>query len=84
MKNLLVIGAMVLGMSAAQAEIPCISYQEAWNGAGRLSSRVAVDELPELVPGWTWIKVYKPSRDPELMDWNWLSWPDGETLTICQ
>lgn len=84
MKNLLVIGLMVLGMSTAQAEIPCISYQEAMSAAGRLSSHVAEADLPELAEGWNWIKVYRPSRDPELMDWNWMSWPNGETLTLCK
>lgn len=84
MKNSIVIGLMVLGMGVAQAELPCISYQEAMSAAGSLSSHVAEEDLPELVEGWKWVKVYKPSRDPELMDWHWMSWPNGETLTICK
>ena len=84
MKNLLVIGLMILGMGTANAEIPCISFKEAMNSAGSLPSQVAEEELPELIDGWKWVKVYTPSRSFELMDWHWMSWPNGETLTICQ
>ncbi|WPU63277.1 hypothetical protein [Peredibacter starrii] len=84
MKNLLVLGVLILGTTAAKADIPCISYREAMNASSRIPSHVAESELPELISGWSWIKVYTPSRDPELMDWNWMAWPDGETLTLCQ
>jgi hypothetical protein len=87
MKNLLLIGAMVLGMNTAMAsfeEVPCITYQVAMNASMRLPSHVSEDQLPELLPGWAWITVYRPSRDGSLQESSWASWPDGETLTLCQ
>lgn len=86
MKALFLIGFFVLAnlndTQAASYGQDCITHEEARAASQILPFSIPESELPELNPGWEWIKLYTVSRDPEEMV-RWMSWPDGITLPFC-
>ena len=82
MKYLALIAFLSFSMVASAQN--CIPYKQAWKLSESLPSNIPAEDLPALRQGWKWFVVYTPSRDPELQITHWMSWPDGETLTLCQ